>query len=487
VQTTTAGVGPPGVEGRRVTRTRLVALAGCVVAAFWAAASYGLGPAVVPSTGATPTSVRVPVRVSAYPVYDGRGRRIGTARWRMSPAGGNCCETYVTATRAGRIVESGGTYPWYTDDRGRHWYEVKFDIPDQNDNGPTVAGGEGATVTGPDGSVYGVTWDAYSGDHLQAYSYRPQQKAWSVSEVVVKTPFYDRPWLSYEQGPFVLNGAKVGHLLDVTGGGITKDVDTFSADGQDYSQPSFAYADEHTSGARPRIRIPVVGNPAADWWQPHPGAGTLPLSGGGVLRFTNDEDVTATVEGSNGCPVSRLDPASSAWQCVSLIGRLRGVVRQDSRGYLTEVYPSNPRSLTSLTLATSRDGGVHWSSVRLAPPRGVATKLETNDLFDVVANGKLGQAVVSSRWDDAAHRGHDIVFRVDTARRTPRVLRTYLVGKGDVQTGNDVTSLTMPRFDYESVALLPDGRIAVSFVDSTCLQPSTRDPHHDSPEVAILV
>ena len=419
--------------------------------------------------------------MSGYPVYDGLGHRVGTARWRISPAGGNCCETYVSATRSGRLVESGGTYPWFTADRGKSWQQVRFDIPDQNDNGKTVAGGEGATVVGPDGKVYGVTWDAYSGDHLQAYTYDPQRNGWQVSEVVMKTPFYDRPWLTYAPGPFVLNGRKVDHLLDVTGGGITKDVDTFSTDGQDYSDPSFFYFDETKSAAAPTFRIPVKRNPAADWWQPHPGTETIPLSGGGVLRLGNAEDVT----GSSACDVARLDPATTTWQCVKLVGKLQGVVRQDSRGWLTEVYPS--ADLTSLTLAVSRDGGVHWSSTRLIPPAGVAKSLETSSLFNVIANGKLGEAVVSSRWDDAAHHGHDMVFRVDISKAAPRLLRTYLVGRGDIETGNDVTSVTMPRFDYESVALFPDGKIAVTFVDSTCLQPTTRDPHHDSPEVAILV
>ena len=462
---------------------RIAAAAACIAVALGAAASYGAaptGPGPVPSTGATPTLVSEPVRVSAYPVYDGRGHRVGTAKWRISPAGGNCCETYVSATRTGRIVESGGTYPWYTDDRGKHWYEVKFDIPDQNDNGKTVAGGEGATVVGPDGSVYGVTWDAYSGDHLQSYSYTPQKKAWAVSEVVMKTPFYDRPWLTYAKGPFVLGGSKVDHLLDVTGGGLTKDVDTFSSDGQDYSQPSFFYYDEQQSSTSPRVRIPVTRNVAADWWQPHPGTGTLPLNAGGVLRFNNGEDVT----GSKGCPVARLNQSTSVWQCVSLAGSVRGIVRQDSRGYLTEVYPNGT---TELVLATSRDGGLHWSTTTLRPPAGVADKLETTSLVNVIANGKLKQAVVSSRWDDAAHHGHDMVFRVDTSKAKPRLDRTYLVGKGDIQTGNDVTSVTMPRFDYESVALLPDGKIAVTFVDSSCRQPTTRDPNHDSPEVAILI
>src|SRR3954471_22065734 len=234
------------VEPACMSRRRLTLLAALLAAGLATATAFaGLdGPVPLPSSGATPALVKVPVRVSSYGVYDARGKRVGSAKWRISPAGGNCCETYVGATRTGRIVESGGTYPWYTDDRGTHWYQVKFDIPDQNDNGPAIAGGEGATVTGPHGDIYGVTWDAYSGDHLQAYRYTAQTDSWQVSEVVMKSPFYDRPWLTYARGPFTLNGAKTNALLDVTGGGITKDIDTLSSDGLDYSDPSFFYYDE---------------------------------------------------------------------------------------------------------------------------------------------------------------------------------------------------------------------------------------------------
>jgi hypothetical protein len=458
-------------------------LGSCMLAALGSAAAFGTTGALapVPPTGATPTLVAEQVRVSAYPVYDAKGHKTGTAKWRISAAGGNCCETYVNATPTGRIVESGGTYPWYTDDAGKHWYQVKFDIPDQNDNGKTVAGGEGATVVGPGGDVFGVTWDAYSGDHLQAYRYTAQNKSWQVSEVVMKSPFYDRPWLSYAKGPFTVNGAKLDHVLDVTGGGITKDVDTLSGDGLDYSDPSFFYYDESNSTPA-KVTIPVVRNPAADWWQPHPGTGTLPLNAGGLLRISNNtEDVTS----SQACATARLNQATGTWQCVTTPAHLQGVVRQDSRGFLTEVYPAAGQS--SLVFATSRDGGLHWSSTTLTPPAGTGNVLETPSLVNVIANGKLKQAVVTSRWDDAAHHGHDLVFRVDESAPAPRLLKTYAVGKGDIQTGNNVSSVTMPRFDYETVALLPDGKIAVTFDDSSCLQPTTRDPAHDSPEVAILV
>lgn len=458
-------------------RLRPLAALGAAVALASVAAHAAPSPAL-PTSGATPTLVKVPVRVSTYPVYDARGRRTGTASWRISPAGGNCCETYVSATPDGRIVESGGTYPWYTKDEGRTWYEVKFDVPDQNDNGKAIAGGEGATVVGSGGDVYGVTWDAYSGDHLQAYRYDAQRDAWQVSEVVLKTPVYDRPWLTYAEGPFSVNGAKGKQVLDVTGGTLTKDVDTLSGDGLDYSQASYPAQEEQQQPAAP-FRIPVARNAAADYWQPHPWTHTLPLSAGGLLRLDNHSDLT----GTQGCAVARLVPATSTWQCVKTPATLDGVVRQDSRGYLTKVLPA----AGGLELSTSRDGGVHWKSTLLRPPPGTGSRLETSDLYSVVANGRLRQAVVSARFDDAAGNGHDLVFRVSTRKTAPRLMRTYAVGKGDLNTANDVTGSAGYRFDYETVALLPNGHIAVTFDDSTCVQPTVRDATKKSPEVAILV
>jgi hypothetical protein len=432
-----------------------------------------------PVTGATPHEVNVPVHTSNYAVFGRHGKQ-GTATWRISAAGGNCCETYVNATPSGRIVESGGTYPWYTPDQGRRWYQVKFEIPDQNDNGPTVAGGEGATVVGAGGDVYGVTWDAYSGDHLQAYRYAAQTNSWRVSDVVLKSPFYDRPWLTYAQGPFTLDGNKTKRLLDVTGGTVTKDIDTLSADGLDYGDPSYFAHDEQQSSTA-RIDIKVARNPDADWWQPHPGTGTLPLTAGGVLRFFNRDDLT----GDTPCAIARLNPSTSTWQCVKVRGTFQpGIVRQDSRGFLTNVYAVDGGA--ALELATSRDGGVHWRTTKLRPP-GPTRHLETPSMYDVVANGRLGQAVVSARFDNNNSLGQDMVFRVDTLHARPHLTKTYFVGKGDLNTANDVLGSLGDRFDYESVTLLADGRIAVSFDDSTCTQPSTRNPGHHGPQVAILV
>ena len=452
-----------------------------VAIALGSAAGFAAAGPVPPTpvSGATPQAVDVPVSTTSYAVFDQHGHK-DKATWRTSPAGGNCCETYVTATPSGRIVESGGTYPWYTPDQGRHWYEVKFDVPDQNDNGTVIAGGEGASVVGAGGDVYGVTWDAYSGDHLQAYRYKAQTDSWQVADIVMKSPFYDRPWLTYAQGPFTLDGTKTRQLLDSTGGGITKDIDTFSPDGLDYSDPSY-FANDEANAPTGKFRIEVARNPDADWWQPHPGTGTLPLTAGGVLRFFNNDDLT----GDDGCAIARLVPATSTWQCVKVAGSFQsGIVRQDSRGYLTNVYPVDGGS--ALELATSRDGGLHWRKTTLRPP-AKNMHLETPSMYDVVANGRLGQAVVSARFDDAESYGQDMVFRVNIKRPQPERMQTYLVGKGDLNTANNVLGSLGDRFDYESVALLPDGRIAVSFDDSTCEQPTARNPGHHGPQVAILV
>ena len=86
--------------------TRRVSAAAALTVALGSATAFAgvTGPAPLPTSGATPTKIAEPVRTSAYAVFDAKGHRAGTAHWRISPAGGNCCETYVNATRSGRIV-----------------------------------------------------------------------------------------------------------------------------------------------------------------------------------------------------------------------------------------------------------------------------------------------------------------------------------------------------------------------------------------------
>ena len=117
----------------------------------------------LPSLTTTPTVKPFPVHNvrRTFPVYGPHGHLRGHTSWLVTPAGGNCCEDYVAAQPGGRLLVFGGTYPMYSGDLGHTWREVKPITPLNN--------GEGAIVAGPGGQIAAIGWDAYSGDHLQAF------------------------------------------------------------------------------------------------------------------------------------------------------------------------------------------------------------------------------------------------------------------------------------------------------------------------------
>jgi hypothetical protein len=385
-----------------------------------------------------------------WKVFDNTGRQTGTAKWHWTTAGGNCCEVYVTASRKGELLEYGGSYPYLSADRGKTWSRVSFTTPLWN--------GEGAVVAGPHGDVFGVGWDLYTGDHLQGVKYTAATKKWEVAEAPLRTPIFDREWITYVKGPFSDGaGGTVPYITLVRGGTATKAVELIATDGMSYTTPTWPNVDVQ-QGPEPRLfRIPVTKDPDADYWQPNPGTYTLPLNAGGVLLLNNGED-------DLGAPAAWLNPSSLKWERVRLAFPVTGTLRQDSRGWLTQVT----RKGNDLTLALSRDGGVHWSSTALTLP-SIVTRIESNGgFFDVKVNGKLGLAVVSTRVDNRDGRGQDVVWRVDIRQAKPKVLKVYAVGLGNAPTEIGlIAGLAADRFDFPSVALLPDGRIAMSFQDAT--------------------
>ncbi|MFN2536830.1 MAG: hypothetical protein ABR549_01590, partial [Mycobacteriales bacterium] len=270
--------------------------------------------------------------------------------------------------------------------------------------------------------------------------------------------FFDREWITYVKGPFVVDGQRVPYVTLVRGGTVTKTLELLSTDGLSYLTPTDPNLDVSQSGAEIRpFSIPVVKNPDADHWQPNPGTFTVPLSGGGVLLLNNSED-------DLGADAALLNPTTLKWERVRLPFRPTGTVRQDSRGWLTMVT----RKGNELTLELSPNGGRSWQQTSLVLPPAV-TKIEgRGDFIDVKVNGKLGQAVVSTRVDNKAGRGQDLVWRVDVSKPTPKVMKVYAVGLGNAPTAIGlVAGAAADRFDFPSVALLPDGRIAASFQDAT--------------------
>ena len=173
---------------------RLPLLAGAVVLAASAAALAG---PPVPGTDATATPAPADRHAGTYKTYDSAGRAVGTAKWHWTTAGGNCCEVYVSATKSGRLLEYGGTWPFYSDDHGKTWTRIVPVTP--------LRSGEGAIVAGPKGNIYGIGWDPYTGDHLQGLRFTASSKKWEVAEAPVHSPLprtdsSARQWMSTASG-----------------------------------------------------------------------------------------------------------------------------------------------------------------------------------------------------------------------------------------------------------------------------------------------
>ena len=429
-------------------RLRLLPLV--ATAAVTAAAGAALAGPSLPALDGTAVPYPAPYKAATYNTLDAGGRVNGTARWHWTPAGGNCCEVYITSDARGQLLEYGGSLPLRSGDAGRTWQQVVWPTPLYN--------GEGAIVAGPRGDVFGISWDAYTGDHLQGVKYTAATRKWQVAEAPLRTPVFDREWITYVKGPFLSDGKKVPFLTLVRGGTATKSVELIATDGLSYTTVTDPGLDVSQYAGEPSyFRIPVVRNPDADYWQPNPDAWTLPLNAGGVLLFDNDEDRL-------GADAARLNPTTLTWEPVRLAFRPTGVVRQDSRGWLTMVT----RTRNRLAVKLSSDGGVTWRSTTLRLPVSAPAFGDGGNWFDVKVNGRLRQAVISTRAVNADGIGQDVVWRLDISGAQPRLLKTYAVGRGNAPTAVGlVAGLAADRMDFPSVTLLPDGRIAVAFQDAT--------------------
>src|SRR5689334_3998669 len=191
-------------------RTPLLRVAVVGLVLFGAAAALA-GPSL-PPTQATPTAAAGEhYRAASFRTLDAAGRPHGVSKWHWTTAGGNCCEVYVSSTRTGRLLEYGGTWPWYSDTAGRTWSRIVPVTP--------LRSGEGAIVAGPSGDVYGIGWDPYTGDHLQGLRYTASRKQWEVAESPLHSPFFDREWITYVRGPFLdEQGRRVEFITLVRGG-----------------------------------------------------------------------------------------------------------------------------------------------------------------------------------------------------------------------------------------------------------------------------
>ena len=115
----------------------------------------------------------------------------GNASWSVygNEEGGNCCEHYLAATKEGWILNFGGEYPTWSEDRGHTWQEwqptlitqfgcrtPKYTIPGQEGLG------EGSIVQATNGDLISMGWFPYpsasGGDQFYAFLYDAEEESW---------------------------------------------------------------------------------------------------------------------------------------------------------------------------------------------------------------------------------------------------------------------------------------------------------------------
>lgn len=441
-------------------RTPLLAAATLALAGL-ALSAMSAPPGALPTTT---TKMADKAEMKQYPVFDAKGRRMGKATWRVTRAGGNCCEVLLHAMRNGRIVEFGGTYPIYSDDQGKTWTEVAPTAPSTSrlpNPGPRkIAGGEGTLVQAPGGDIVAVGWDPYSGDRLQSFLYSAKDKKWYYAEQPLHEPFYDREWVAVAKGPFTINGTTVPWVSLVLSNS-NRHLVLMSTDGLNYFTPTQRDLDALRNGTVTGY-LPVKPDPDLDYMQEQAQTGLAMLS-----------QYALSFDKAQGCDTQILK-SDGSWACFQLPNevKIEGPLHTDSRGWLHEVRNDGGDMVYRL----SKDGGRRWVERVFTFPGAPAV-----ETFDFKAHGKLGVTAIAAHAEKEDGTFQDMVMRINTRTGVPVLERTYFVGDGNLAStvGLDATSLVSGksnRVDFTSVVILPNGKIGVSFADKT----------YDDPTIAIL-
>lgn len=401
--------------------------------------------------GGLPASVvnySPPVSTTTFPSID-YGKKVGpkddraaTTSWRVVQETGNCCENYLTVTPAGRLLDFGGTYVAYSDDRGLTWRQVRPITP--------LVNGEGAIVVAPGGDVLGVGWDPYSGDHLQSFKYEGDTGAWSYAEMPLHEPFYDREWISVLPGPVTIDGQAYEYASFIKGAFPYKEAWLVSTNGIDYTDVSSKAAEEIINGAETQGALPTAARALNDWAQANTNGHMTQLGGGDLLA-----------QGDLLTSWALLDGDTFSWSTYTLPdgSSPKGIFQVDSAGRLHNVVPASDGA--SFDYRISTDGGASWRSITVGLP-----SLHAIEELDFRANRAAGVAALAIHaQNQGTGTDQDLVYKIGIATDTPFLKRAYRVGLGDQNSEAGVDHDV--RMDFQTVVVFADGRIATSFLDST--------------------
>ncbi|MCI0497871.1 MAG: hypothetical protein L0Z54_06245, partial [Thermoplasmata archaeon] len=290
----------------------------------------------------------------------------------------------------------------------------------------------------------------YSGDRLIAFLYDNDTGEWQWRENhYAYAPFYDRPWIVEVKGPISWLGSDYPWASLVVSN-FWQDL-IISVDGLNYFQIEEPQRDLPELYPEEAFDLDFEPGPEFDYMQPHRGIHAFPLPTGGLLMpgyFSNGDDamLTTSLTWARHVPVEGQPlPSNCTW--LDSTGALHSVTQQEN----------------TLTVHQSLDGGRSWTTRDFTWAN--ASWIEE---WEFHADGAHGAAALNMRVQ-VGDVDVDLLWQIYDYRDSLEPDRLILLGQGDLDAtsgaGNDV------RFDFASVAILPDGGMLVSYADSTDADP----------------
>ena len=389
----------------------------------------------------------------------------GNSSWAVfgNEEGGNCCEHYLAGTKEGWIVNFGGEYPTWSEDRGHTWNEYVPGIFSQIgclEPKPTVPGqeglGEGSIVQATNGDLISMGWFPYpstsGADQFYAFLYDADTQEWNWCFNRTPEPFYDRSWQVEVIGP--INGGIYGngeyasivisnfwHQVQNIGGQI-------STDGLNYDYFSFPDRDASLDIIEVDLTAEMLGE-EWDFTKPHKEMRAFPVPSGG-LYFPN-----YFIDGRD----AYVDTSLNWWSATTLNGLSlpSEYCAIDSSTALHCVLADD----NVIQHLLSWDGGETWEN------NTYDLKNQTSGIeeWEFHSNGIHDLFVLNVRYQSSEGPDIDIAWHVrDYSESLIPDVKTYL-GQGDLDStsgaGADI------RFDFASMGILPDGGSFIAYHDST--------------------
>jgi len=377
--------------------------------------------------------------------------------------GGNCCEHYLATTKEGWILNFGGEYPTWSEDRGHTWEEYqptvitqfgcrtpKYTVPGQEGLG------EGSIVQATNGDLISMGWFPYpsnsGGDQFYAFLYDAEDEQWQWCYNRLTEPFYDRSWQVEVVGPIssVIGSGPYASLVisnfwhqsSNRGGQISVDalnyyyfefpdrgdnsLDTMEVD-LDFDDLGVEW--DHTKPHKEMRAFPV---PSGGLYFPN-----FFSDGGDAFLDTSLEWWRATTADGNTLPSQycSLD-SSSALHCIT----------NNANTFLHQL---------------SWDGGETWNEYTY----NLSSVAESIEEWEFHANGAHDLFILNVRYQSTEGPDVDLVYHVREYSQSIMPDTVTNIGLGDLDStsgaGEDI------RFDFATLAVLNDGGVVVAYHDSS--------------------